>query len=47
MRLENLALWRQICKTATVSSPNAMRQLLAGARFNCASAARAGAALKR
>ena len=36
---EDLALWRQIRKTAPVSSPNAMRQLLAGARFSCANAA--------
>ena len=47
MTLENLALWWQIRKTAPVSSRNALRQLLAGARFNCASAARVGAVLKR
>ena len=37
-RDEDLALWRHIRKTAPVSSPNALRQLLAAARFSCASA---------
>ena len=36
---EDLAEWRQIRKTAPVSSANAMRQLLAAARFSCANAA--------
>lgn len=36
---EDLELWRQIRKTAPVSSANALRQLLAAARFSCASAA--------
>ena len=36
---EDLTLWRQIRKSAPVSSPNALRQLLAAARFSCASSA--------
>ena len=36
---EDMALWRQIRKTAPVSSANALRQLLAAARFSSASAA--------
>ena len=36
---EDLAQWRQIRKSAPVSSQNALRQLLAAARFSCASAA--------
>ena len=35
-RDEDLALWRQIRKSAPVSSANALRQLLAAARFTCA-----------
>jgi pimeloyl-ACP methyl ester carboxylesterase len=35
-RDEDLALWRQIRKSAPVSSANALRQLLAAARFSCA-----------
>ena len=33
---QDLALWRHIRKTAPVSSKNALRQLLAAARFSCA-----------
>ncbi len=36
---EDLAQWRQIRKSAPVSSANALRQLLAAARFSCANAA--------
>ena len=38
-RDQDLALWRQIRKSAPVSSTNALRQLLAAARFSCASTA--------
>ena len=38
-RDEDLALWRQIRKIAPVSSPNALRQFWAAARFSCASSA--------
>ena len=36
---DDLTLWRQIRKSAPVSRPNALRQLLAAARFSCASSA--------
>ena len=36
---EDLALWRQIRKIAPVSSPNALRQLWAAARFRCVNSA--------
>jgi pimeloyl-ACP methyl ester carboxylesterase len=38
-RAADLMQWQQIRKTAPVSSPNALRQLLAAARFSCASTA--------